>query len=103
MALFTGLILWDSVQTDSIEAIRNELDDWRPLLTGIRWTLIGGAALGWPLLCRWWARAQNLSPLQAQQLHMLRWRVLGWLVVIELTLGQGVFTKAMSTMIGQFA
>jgi hypothetical protein len=101
IALITGLVLWDSIQTHSIQSIRNHLDHWQPLLTAIRWTLIGGLALGWPLLCRLWIRARKLSHLEAQQLKMLRWRIVGWLVVIELILGQGVLSKAMTMMTGQ--
>lgn len=103
LALFTGLFLWDGIQTHSIQNIRNHLDHWQPLLTAIRWTVIGGLGLGWPQLCRWWVRARKLSHLEAQQLEMLRWRIVGWLVAIELILGQGVLIEAMSVMIGQTA
>ena len=103
IALITGLVLWDSIQTHSIQSIRNHLDHWQPLLTAMRWTLIGGVALGWSQLCRWWVRARELSHLEAHQLITLRWRIVGWLVVIELTLGQGVFIKAMIMMTGQSA
>ena len=103
LALFTGFFLRDGLQTHSIQSIRNHLDHWQPLLTAIRWTLIGGLALGWPLLCRLWIRARNLSHLEAHQLITLRWRIVGWLVVIELTLGQDVFIKAMIMMTGQSA
>ncbi len=103
LSLFTGLFLWDGIQTHSIQSIRNHLDHWQPLLTAIRWTLIGGLALGWPLLCRWWVRARNLSHLEAHQLITLRWRIVGWLVVIELILGQGVLIKAITMMTGQTA
>lgn len=103
LALFTGLFLWDGVQTHSIQTIRNHLDHWQPLLTAIRWTLIGGLGLGWPQLCRGWVRARNLSHLEAHQLITFRWRIVGWLVVIELILGEGLLIKAMSMMIGQTA
>ena len=103
LSLFTGLFLWDGIQTHSIQSIRNHLDHWQPLLTAIRWTSIGGLALGWSQLCRWWVRARKLSHLEAHQLLTLRWRIVGWLVVIELILGQGVFIKAISMMTGQTA
>ena len=103
LSLFTGLFLWNGIQTHSIQNIRNHLDHWQPLLTAIRWTLIGGLALGWPRLCRGWVRARNLSHLEAHQLITFRWRIVGWLVVIELILGQGVFIKAITMMTGQTA
>ena len=103
LSLFTGFFLWNGIQTHSIQSIRSHLDHWQPLLTAIRWTLIGGLALGWPQLCRWWVRLQSMSHLEGQQLEMLRWRIVGWLVVIELILEQGVLIKAISMMTRQTA
>ena len=100
MALFVGLFLWDSVQTHSVQVIRTRLDHWQLILTGIRWTLIASLALAWPRLCHWWTKAANLNSHKTQQLTTLRWRIVGWLVVIELILGQGVLVKAMALISG---
>ena len=100
MALFVGLFLWNGVQTHSVQAMRTRVDHWQPVLAGIRWVLIGGLALAWPQLCRWWIRAGNLNSLKAQQLTRVRWRIVGWLVVIELILGQGALVTAMAMVTG---
>jgi hypothetical protein len=100
MALFVGVFLWDGIQTHSVQAIRTRIDHWQSILTGIRWVLIGTLALLWPQLCRWWSDAENLNGHKAEQLINLRWRIVGWLVVIELILGQGVLVKAMAMVAG---
>lgn len=100
MALFVGLFLWDGLQTHSFQVVRTHLENWQPILTGIRWMLIGGLALVWPPLCRWWLHAGDLGNHEARQLSDLRWRLVGWLVVIELVLGQGVLVKAMAIVTG---
>ena len=101
MALLVGLLLWDSVQTQSIQVIRTHLDYLQPILTGNRWVLIAGLALAWPRLCRWWSPPGDLSNQKTRQLSDFRWRIVGWLVVIEVILGQGVLVKAMALISGK--
>lgn len=100
MALIVGLFLWDSVKTHSVQVIRSHLEYWQPILTGIRWGLIAGVALAWPRLCRWWVTSGDLRNHKARQLSDLRWRIVGWLAVIELILGQGVLVRAMALISG---
>ena len=100
MALFVGFFLWNGVQTHSIHAMRTRIDYWQPVLAGIRWVLIGTLALAWPQLCRWWIRAGNLNRDKAEQLTRVRWRIVGWLVVIELILGRGALVTAMAMVTG---
>ena len=100
MALVVGLFLWNGVQTHSIHAMRTRIDYWQPVLAGIRWVLIGTLALAWPQLCRWWIRAGNLNRDKAEQLTRVRWRIVGWLVVIELILGRGALVTAMAMVTG---
>jgi len=100
MALVVGFFLWDGIQTQSVQAIRSHIDHWQPILTGIRWSLIGTLALCWPQLCRWWVQARDLNSHNAQRIAALRWRIVGWLVAIELILGQGALIKAISIITG---
>ena len=89
-----GFVLWSSIETHSVQTLREQIDYWQPLLNIIRWTLIGSLALGWPYLCRWVVRSGDFSNDKVQYLTALRWRVVGWLVVIELILGQSVLVKS---------
>ena len=93
LTLLTGFFLWNSVQTHSVVTIREHIHQWQPVLAGIRWIVISGLALGWPGFCRWLIRSGRISVDKAQQIKALRWRVVGWLVVIELILGQSLLVK----------
>jgi len=100
LALLVGHFLWTGVHTYSVHAIRTRIDDWQPLLTGIRWMVLGTLALVWPQLCCWWRRAGDPDDDRARHLMTLRWRIVGWLVAIELILGQGALVKAMAIATG---
>ena len=93
-----GSVLWSSIQAHSVQTLREQIDSWQPLFAGIRWTLIGSVAFGWPVLCRYLVQSGYLGTSKTRQLLDLRWRVVGWLVVIELILGQSVLVKLMTIM-----
>ena len=93
LTLLAGFFLWSSVQTHSVISIREHILQWQPVLSGMRWTLIGGLALAWPGLCLWLVESGRINIDKAQQLNALRWRIVGWLIVIELILGQSLLVK----------
>ena len=101
LTLLVGLLLWNSVQTHSVISIREGIQQWQPILAGIRWTLISGLALAWPSLCRWLVESGRVSIDKGQQLKELRWRIVGWLVMIELILGQSLLVKLTSVMVSK--
>ncbi|PCJ36261.1 MAG: hypothetical protein COA75_08515 [Cellvibrionales bacterium] len=101
LTLLTGFFLWSSVQTHSVVTIREHIHQWQPVLAGIRWTVISGLALGWPGFCRWLVRSGRISIDKAQQMKALRWRIVGWLVVIELILGQSLLVKLTAIMVSK--
>ena len=98
LTLLTGLLLWNSIQTQSVITIREHIHQWQPVLAGIRWALISGLALAWPRICRWLVESGRVSIDKGQQLKTLRWRIVGWLVVIELILGQSLLVKLTTIM-----
>lgn len=100
MAL-VGYLLMHRLQTDSVESIQHSIEVWRAPLTLVRWTAIGLVALGWHRLVAWWANVGHLHPQQAAQLTGLRWRIVLWLVVLELVLGQGVLVRTLSLALGR--
>jgi hypothetical protein len=93
LTLLAGFFLWSSVQTHSVISIREYILLWQPVLSVIRWTLIGGLALVWSGLCRWLVESGLINIDKAQQLKTCRWRIVGWLIVIELILGQSLLVK----------
>jgi hypothetical protein len=100
IALLVGFFLWGSIQTHSVQTVRDRIDDWQPTFAGIRWTLIGSVALGGPHINGWLAHSGRVSDHKARQLADLRWRVVGWVVVIELILGQGALVNLTTFVTG---
>ena len=100
LALGIGAFLWQSVQTSSVVAIQTRIDMLKPMLTTIRFLLIGLVALLWPALTNVLHRWGRVDDAEEAQLLSLRWRIVTWLVVIELMLGQNLLSRFMSALQG---
>ena len=96
----TGGILWYAVQISSVSQVQAWLEAVKPLFTGIRWFLMATVAITWPRLvnrlCRW----RKLDERRATALVALRWRIVTWLVVIELVLGQNLPGQVLAVLQG---
>ena len=100
LALGIGAFLWQSVQTSSVVAIQTRIDVLKPAFTTIRFLLIGLVALLWPALTNVLHRWGRVDEAEEAQLLSLRWRIVTWLVVIELMLGQNLLSRFMSALQG---
>ncbi len=90
LALAVGALLWRSLETALITDIQAWVDGLKPVLTGIRWLLIGLVASFWPALTNRLYRGGRVDAAGKVQLLALRGRVLIWLVLLELVLGQNL-------------
>jgi len=100
LALGIGAFLWQSVQTSSVAAIQTRIDVMKPAFTTIRFLLIGLVALSWPASTQLLHRWGRINEARATQLLSLRWRIVSWLIVIELMLGQNLLSRFMSALQG---
>ena len=100
LALGISAFLWHSVQTSSVAAIQTRIDVLKPVLTTIRFLLIGLVALSWPTLIQGLHRWGHVDKAGTERLLSLRWRIVTWLVVIELMLGQNLLGRFMSALQG---
>jgi hypothetical protein len=100
LALGIGAFLWQSVQTSSVVAIQTRIDVMKPAFTTIRFLLIGLVALLWPALTNMLHRWGCVDEAEEAQLLSMRWRIVTWLVVIELMLGQNLLSRFMSALLG---
>ncbi len=98
MALGVGSILWHSVETSSISEVQTRIDTLKPVLAGIRLFLIAMLAMTWPLLINGLHHWERLDEEQTTRLLALRWRVMTWLVVIELVLGQNLLGQVLAVL-----
>ncbi len=103
LALVTGGILWHSVETSSISEIQTRVDAMKPVFTGFRLFLIALVAVAWPFLTNGLHRWGQIDEAQATTLLALRWRIVTWLVVIELVLGQNLLGQVLAVLQGSRA
>ena len=83
-----GVVLWQGVELSSLSVVSQRVDQAKPLLGGLRLALIGLLVLFWPWL---YGRLDD-EPARARW-RALRWRIAGWLLVIELIIGQNLFGR----------
>ena len=93
-----GGMLWYSVETSSMVAIQTRVAAIKPLFTGIRLFLIALVALLWPFITNGLHHMEKIDAVQQVTLNMLRWRIVTWLVVIELVLGQNLIGQLLKIL-----
>ena len=103
LAFGIGVFLWQSVQTSSVVAIQDRVDVMKPVLTAIRFVLIGLVALTWPSIVRGLRRWKRVDEQGMARLLSLRWRIVSWLLVIELILGQNLLGRFLMALLGPSA
>ena len=96
LALVAGGILWYSVEMSSISNIQTRVDAMKPVFTGSRLFLIAVVALVWPYLANGLHRWGQIDKARATTLLALRWRIVTWLVLIELVLGQNLLGQVLA-------
>ena len=98
-----GLVLWQAVGLSSIFTVSERVAAAKPFASAIRVALIGVLALAWPRLPVFWAGANRNDDRTHARWMALRWRVVGWLTVIELVLGQNLIGRFLGTISGPLA
>lgn len=100
LALGIGALLWQSVQTTSVLAVQTRIEVMKPAFTAIRLLVIGLVALLWPAVARTLHRWGRVDEVGAARLLSQRWRIVTWLVVIELMLGQNLLGRFLAALQG---
>ena len=103
LALVIGAFLWQAVQTSSVVAIQTRVELMKPLFTTIRLLLIGLLALAWSAVTRLLLRRGRIDGDGAGRLLSLRWRIVTWLLIIELLLGQNLLGRFLGALPGALA
>ena len=98
LALGIGAFLWHAVQTSSVFAVQTRIDVMKPIFIAIRLLVIGLVALSWPAVTRALHRRGRVDEAGAARLLSLRWRILTWLVTIELMLGQNLLSRFLTAL-----
>ena len=100
LAAGVGVLLWQAVELSSVAQVAARVDELKPVATGIRLALIGLVAALWPRLIGLAHRAGRIGKEQRDDLLAKRWRLVGWLLVIELVLGQDLLGRFFAATTG---
>ena len=98
LALIIGVVLTNAIQSSTVAAVQSSINSYSLVLAGLRLAVIGLIALVWPKLIHIAERSQRISEDAAAQLKSLRWRIVGWLLVIELLLGQNLVWRSLQAL-----
>jgi hypothetical protein len=95
-----GAMLWQAMSLTSLAKVSAQMTKVQPLATGARLALIGLLAIAWPWLHRIRRKPLGQHDRADARWMALRWRVVGWLVVIELVLGQNLPAQFLDSIAG---
>lgn len=85
---------WNMIE--GAEVVRARLDRAEWLLAGWRWLLIVIVVGGWRYWVHW--LGGHLPPESKERLVDARWRIAGWLVILEILLGQNLLGRAVEVL-----
>jgi hypothetical protein len=95
--LALGALVWQAVELSSLTAVSARVEQAKPMLSALRLATIGVLAVLWPQLARRLSslllRTSADDESTRTRWMALRWRVVGWLLVIELIIGQNLFGR----------
>jgi hypothetical protein len=90
LSLIVGVVLMHALQISAMAAVQSSINSYKPLLTGLRLVVIGLIAYAWPKLIQYGHQSGRISERHRTWLSSLRWRTVGWMLIIELVLGQNL-------------
>ncbi len=98
LALTIGTVLMYALQISTVAAVQSSIDSYKPFLIALRLAVIGLIAYAWPKLIQCAHQSGRISKERRAQLLSLRWRTVGWLLIIELLLGQNLVGRLLTAM-----
>ena len=88
LTAIVGIGLWHVVAVDSLARVGAVVAHLSALASVVRGVLIGAIALLWPRLLACLQKRESITASDQAVLLAARWRIVGWLLIIELLLGQ---------------
>ena len=100
LGIGVGTLLWQTVGVSAVSQVSDQVQQLKPIAAAIRLGLIALLAALWPRLVERAYRYGRVD--RSKRAHLLgqRWRVVAWLLVIELVLGQNLLGQFLSAMAG---
>ncbi len=91
-----GALLWQAAELLSLSAVSEQVARLKSFAGVTRLLLIAMLAALWPRLVDLAVRYGRIDAMDRSQLHALRWRAVAWLLIIELMIGQHLFSRFLS-------
>jgi hypothetical protein len=101
--LLVGSMLWQALALSSVENVARRVEHLSRVAALIRLSLIVLVVGLWPQLIHWVCGRGGCSESRRVDLLAQRWRLLGWLLLIELLLGQRLIGRLLSAISGGWA
>ena len=100
LALIIGAVLMYALKASTVAAVQSSIDSYTPYLMGLRLLAIALIAYAWPKLIRYAQHSGRISTELETQLQSWRWRMVSWLLIIELLLGQNLVGRLLGAIGG---
>ena len=100
LALIIGSILMYAVQVSSINAVNSHVNTYGVWLGIARLAFIACVALLWKPVVRQLHAGDRIYEIRMHELLALRWRVIAWLLILELLIGQSLLPRLIAALIG---
>ena len=98
-----GALLWQAAELSSISTVSEQVARLKPFAGATRLLLIGALAALWPRLVDLAVRYGRVDAAERSKLRALRWRVVVWLLIIELIIGRNLFSQFLLATSGAVA
>ena len=92
LILAVGALLWQAAELASLTTVSEQVARLKPFAGAIRLLLIGVLGALWPWLVDLAVRYGRVHAAERSKLYALRWRVVAWLLIIELIIGRDLFS-----------
>ena len=98
LALTISTVLMQALQISTVVTVQAFINSFTPYLAGLRLMVIALIAFAWPKLIQYGQHSERISKERGTEIESLRWRVVVWLLIIELLVGQNLVGRLLSTM-----
>jgi hypothetical protein len=103
LTLAIGGLLWQAVEATSIKEIQGQVVAMKPVFMAVRLSAITVLGLLWPMLVNVFHRWDRIGDARRAELLAVRWRIIAWLMVIEVVLGQNLLGHFIIALQGTLA
>ena len=100
LTLVIGSILMFAVQLSSVTTVQNQVTTYGSWLSILRLAFILCIALLWRPIVQLLHAANRIYEIGMHDLLALRWRVIAWLLILELLIGQNLLPRLIVALTG---